>query len=274
MQLDHTRIAIRERSLLNLYDMALRVVATHGGALLAAWACGVLPALLLNRWLLGAALEEVVLSDEADATFSYVIGLLYLVIWELPLATAPITLYLGQAMFDQRPRPRVLLGQFLRAVPQLVWYQVLWRPLWFLLPFGFLYPFVARAYLNEVILLERNPLWSRGGKTMTTRARAAGLHAFMWGELFLQWVMVLILGSLLFFSVLGSAYLLRGELLGEWGFDRTLLEILLPVSLWLVIGYFCVVRFLAYLDLRIRREGWELELLVRAEADRLMRHLA
>jgi hypothetical protein len=30
-------------------------------------------------------------------------------------------------------------------------------------------------------------------------------------------------------------------------------------------GYLTVVRFLAYLDLRIRREGWEAELMMRAE---------
>ena len=34
-------------------------------------------------------------------------------------------------------------------------------------------------------------------------------------------------------------------------------------------GFFRVVRFLSYLDLRIRHEGWEVELLMRAESLRL-----
>ena len=41
--------------------------------------------------------------------------------------------------------------------------------------------------------------------------------------------------------------------------------------LWLVLGGFAVVRYLSYLDLRIRREGWEVELLVRAEEARQKR---
>jgi hypothetical protein len=44
-----------------------------------------------------------------------------------------------------------------------------------------------------------------------------------------------------------------------------------PLSLWLVVGFFSVVRYLCYLDLRIRREGWEIELKMRAEASRLNR---
>ena len=44
-----------------------------------------------------------------------------------------------------------------------------------------------------------------------------------------------------------------------------------PATLWMVAAYFTVVRFLGYLDLRIRREGWEVELLMRAELDRWTR---
>jgi hypothetical protein len=40
-----------------------------------------------------------------------------------------------------------------------------------------------------------------------------------------------------------------------------------------VIGFFAIVRFLSYLELRIRAEGWEIELLLRAEAARLARQI-
>jgi len=40
-----------------------------------------------------------------------------------------------------------------------------------------------------------------------------------------------------------------------------------------VAGYFSVVRFLSYLDLRIRREGWEVELIVHAAAKQFERPL-
>jgi hypothetical protein len=50
----------------------------------------------------------------------------------------------------------------------------------------------------------------------------------------------------------------------------------LPFALWIVASFFSVVRFLSYLDRRIRNEGWEVELVLRAEAERLTRqyHLA
>ena len=50
-------------------------------------------------------------------------------------------------------------------------------------------------------------------------------------------------------------------------------SIYLPLATWLVLGYLAVVRFLSYLDLRIRGEGWEVELQMRAEASRLARQL-
>jgi hypothetical protein len=48
-------------------------------------------------------------------------------------------------------------------------------------------------------------------------------------------------------------------------------HVAVPAAMWLVAGYFSVVRFLSYLDLRIRREGWEVELIVHAAAKRLER---
>ena len=52
------------------------------------------------------------------------------------------------------------------------------------------------------------------------------------------------------------------------------LEVVYPACLWLVVAFLAVVRFLSYLDLRIRHEGWEVELLMRAEALRLATPLA
>jgi hypothetical protein len=54
-----------------------------------------------------------------------------------------------------------------------------------------------------------------------------------------------------------------------WNVGWFQLQIVWPLCLWLVAAYFSVVRFLSYLDLRIRHEGWEVELLMRAEALRM-----
>ncbi len=50
-------------------------------------------------------------------------------------------------------------------------------------------------------------------------------------------------------------------------------EVYVPVALWLIVIFSTVVRFLLYLDLRIRREGWEIELKVRAAANELKEQL-
>ena len=47
-----------------------------------------------------------------------------------------------------------------------------------------------------------------------------------------------------------------------------------PLAVWLTVAFFTVVRFLSYLDLRIRREGWEVWLKLHSEADRLARKVA
>ena len=58
---------------------------------------------------------------------------------------------------------------------------------------------------------------------------------------------------------------LVGNLDSIW-YDR----VLIPMVLWLVGLFVVVFRFLSYLDSRIRLEGWELELRLRAEGQRVI----
>jgi hypothetical protein len=55
--------------------------------------------------------------------------------------------------------------------------------------------------------------------------------------------------------------------------DRFTYAVFFQLAVWTTVGFFTVVRFLSYLDLRIRREGWEVELKMRAEAARLQSEL-
>ena len=64
------------------------------------------------------------------------------------------------------------------------------------------------------------------------------------------------------------------QLSGRWIAGYTALRVFLPTSLWLVVAFFTVVRYLLYLNLRIRHEGWEVELALRAEANKLTRQPA
>ncbi len=269
-QLDNTRIAIRERSHLELLDLALRVIRAHGWPLIGAFLAGAVPAALLNAWLLSGSLE---IDDDVGFPAGYLWYMLLLVIWELPLATAPLTVYLGRSLFAERPRPREIALQIWQSLPQLIWYQVILRALlipwvitWFLL-------FVSWPYLNEIILLERNPMFSRRKDRMTTPRRRRVLHAGYQSDLFTHWLTVVCFGSLLFGSVWLASWVMCGLLVADWQWGLTAYSVYFPLALWLVVGFFAVARFLAYLNLRICREGWEVELLMRAEGNRITSQL-
>jgi hypothetical protein len=59
----------------------------------------------------------------------------------------------------------------------------------------------------------------------------------------------------------------------SWQLSWFDVQVVYPACLWLVVAFMSVVRFLNYLDLRIRHEGWEVELLMRAEALRMQTKL-
>jgi len=88
---------------------------------------------------------------------------------EMPLAAAPLTRYLGHALFLDRPNASEF-SESARLAPQMFVYQFLLRGLCILPPLSigrafplmtlWLIPFVRSPYLNEIILLERNPFFS------------------------------------------------------------------------------------------------------------------
>ena len=277
MQLDKTRIAVRERGYLDILDLALHVVWSYSWPLVIASVAGAAPMIALNYWLLG---DMVVWSEEygADPEFwssatAYVLLQGMLIYVEMPLATAPITLLLGQAMFLETPGGGQIARDWLRSLPQLLVCQVLLRGLFLMLVVTAIIPFVAWPYLNEIILLERNRLFARGSAGTTTFRRSTYLHSNNTGDLFGRWLISLLIGLPLTGSLFFSVGSVRSVLVGDWRPDLTLL-LDFPIAAWAVVSFFTVVRFLAYLDLRIRNEGWDVELTMRAEAARLTRQWA
>ena len=100
---------------------------------------------------------------------------------------------------------------------------------------------------------------------------AAALHGPNAGELVSRWMGSLLVALVLVLCLLATMWFLWGMLLFDWNWGPFMLHCCFPLSLWMVAGYFSVVRFLSYLDLRIRREGWEVELIMRAAAANLLR---
>jgi hypothetical protein len=268
MQLDQHRIVIRERSYVDLLDLALRVVRAYAAPLTGLFLLGAVPAMILNAYLLGGQATQ---AHESVIPRDYIYYLVMLTLLEIPLATAPITLYLGHSLFLEKPPAWQIIKEFLQSLPQMLLFQVIIRvPLLFLF-ITWIFLFGAWPYMSEVILLERNPLFRRRPGQMTTYRRIGALHGGLMGDLFPRWLASLVFGTALFFSLWLSSLTLCGLLFNEWEWEGPTFTFFFPFCLWIVAGFLAVVRYLGYLDLRIRREGWEVELLMRAEGARLTR---
>jgi hypothetical protein len=268
MMLDNHRIVIRERGYLELLDLGLRVLRSQAGPLFLALLAGIGPFVVLNAWLLDRA-ATVPAGSGPPGTF--LVMMLIAVLWELPLATAPATMVLGRTLFNRPLDAGQIAREFAQSLPQLVLYQVLLRGLLLATVAGSFVPFIANPYLNEVILLERNPLQASRQERLSTGPRSAMLHGGQGGDFFVRWLLNTVIGSVLVAAFWGSLAVAARSLLNEQDWTSPFYTCLYPAALWIVAAYFGVVRFLGYLDLRIRREGWEVELLMRAELDRWTR---
>ena len=109
----------------------------------------------------------------------------------------------------------------------------------FLLPMMALYLVFMRAlrpYLNEIILLERNPLWARDRRAITIGRRSAKLHNPNGGDLFGRYLGVLLITLLLSLLVLLGMWFVLGTVLSDWTWGPVMLHIVFPASLWIVAG--------------------------------------
>ena len=269
MQLDQSRIAICERTWADNLDLALHVLRHYGGPLAVCALATIVPLAVFNHMFI-TWMQPDLLSDDALPSVFYWMACLVLI--EAPLATAPVTLYLGQALFVERPKPALVVRTFFACLGQLILLQVIVRAVLMLPVLTAIVPFSMWPYLNEVILLERNPLVGRG-KQMSTLKRSSLLHRGSGGDYLVRAVLAGLLSVLLIVAIYLTEDLLVRNLFGfEPGPTGRLVE--MQAAFWLVAAYFAVARFLNYLDGRIRNEGWEVELLLRAQRARLTRQIA
>jgi hypothetical protein len=303
MQLDRTRIAIRERGLLETIDLTLVVIRDFVAPLLACALLAIVPLALINYALVGWMVPTD--SDGDSLGFRYLWNMTVLIFLEAPLASVFIVAFLGPAVFLEQRTIHQIAGDVLRQAPALLLCQGLLRGVliaWCLYLLtdrleanGWIEGFAMvvlcfwsaamrafRPYINEIILLEKNPLLNRRGAAITVGKRSAHLHGPYSGDLFVRWCGAAGIGLLLVGLVIYTAIMTQGFLITDWPFhfsmeDQTFawnldwfkLQVVYPACLWLVVAFLGVVRFLSYLDLRIRHEGWEVELLMRAESLRL-----
>jgi hypothetical protein len=270
---------------------------TFARPLLATFALGAVPLAILNHYLIGWTAD---IDYRDELPWYYLTWMSLLIFVEAPLASIFATAYLGEAMFHERPRIREIIGSIARQWPGVLWCIVILRgPAAAIFLAATLDPFeeppavqfmfmvflaigagafrAMRPYIAEIVLLEKNPLgWTSGGggsdpaKT-TIGQRSATLQGASSGDLIGRWIGAGGAAAGLALAIQCTFWFASGVFLNTWSWGPVMTELFAPLSMWLVACYFTVVRFLSYLDLRIRTEGWEVELRLRAEAARLTR---
>ncbi len=257
MNLDRMTIAVRRRSVPELYDLALLVAVRHRWPLLALTAIGAGPWIVLDAWLLHG--------DHGLVAGRWYL-LLLLAAVQAPLATAPITAFLGEAMFASRPSLRSALRTAGRR-----WAGLLLTGLVYgLLALVPLLLLLAPPQAVPVLVLEQ--VRGRAAWIRANALRAAGS-----GTWAVHLLIAAVLVPLALWAVIGTGNAV-GNLLGtatvaldpgEWLPQADPGASVVPaLVLFLVLAYLAVVHFLAYLDLRTVREGWDVDLALRRAAER------
>ena len=253
MSYDRTLIQIRERNFLDILDLSLVVIRRWPVRIGLASAAGVLPFASLNLWLF---------YGNPDLSVGWWGPLLAL---EAPWATAFLTLVLGGLLFGEHPRPSKLAHRFLSALPAMFLNQFVIRGMLLgSIAFSPLIP-ARLAFLDEIILLERAGGFRPLRRCYKLCARLEGdllgrtLALFFFSSVF---ILCFTIGS----ESLG-AILIQGE--KGWydgGDNAAVLDLRAQFAIWLTVAFSGIVRFLTYVDQRIRLEGWAVELTLREAA--------
>jgi len=290
MKFDQTFIAIRERSVLEILDLSLHVLVDHFRPLFWLLVIGAAPWVVLDYLLLGWINQSELLSP-----FLYYWLMMLLVVSQAQVGTTFMTRYLGQAMFEGRPSIASTIRDVFKTSFYFVWSHGMLRCVGLvllccllltseqtetaILVSALLVPglvilalFVRafRPFASEILLLERTPISSRDENQIYFAKRSKSLHGSASSDLFGRFMTVagfafpLTFSCFAFFTVIDTALNLRANM------EFTCYPYYWMGALWMVAGYACIVRFLSYIDIRIRQEGWAVELRMRAEGHRLV----
>jgi hypothetical protein len=260
---DHLRIAVRPRGILECLDLASLFCVRRGVGIALAVLLGAAPIAWLNVALLGPVVAE----------DTFVRWPLWLAL-ETPWAMAPLTLFLGRAMFAERLKGadwRGIAAGFVSALLPLLLYQTLLRGISLLFVVTFPFFVVTLYFVDPVILLEQGP-------TSGVWRRSMGLARGNLERVILAVVIdttILVVGWVLGTAALDQlASLWAGRPMpnvfeapeADFGIGRAVFTWHGQIAFWGVTALITVFRFITYLDTRIRNEGWDVELKLRSPA--------
>jgi hypothetical protein len=253
MDLREARVVLRERRLLDVLDLAIRFLVAHAVPFTVLSAivlvpCGVLALVVAvhSGWILGW-LTAIALATFAEIPFT-ILGSRLVFTPEAPLESVLST--------SLRKTPRVLAAKLLQGVAVLAGTSA------FVVP-GF---WIASTtlFISEVVLLEESKVGAafsraqrlvagRFGDALMTLLLIDGLHALA------VWVGDRALGAIL----VDLLQITPPPKLGEPGGG-----VLGLVAFFLVVPFAATARLFAYLDLRTRTEGWDVQVRFAALAAR------
>lgn len=288
MEFDRTFIKIRQRNIFEIADISLKVFKRYFKGLVSVGAICILPFALLNFVIFYPLLD----TEFDDHSIAHWWLMTCLIVIQAPLATAAISQLLGTGLFKGEIKIWEALTHTSKYASRLIWIYLTRRTLawtlvvWWLVWFEVMPAHVValittivvgiellvrstRPYTNEIFLLEHAPMRTLPGDTRVNyKARNRDLHGPASGMLFGRGMVI---GFVAIVICLSFYFLLiyKAVFDNQWQPDRWFLILLYPLALWMGAIYMAVVRFLAYIDLRTRQEGWDIELRIRAEANRL-----
>jgi uncharacterized membrane protein YbhN (UPF0104 family) len=299
VQLDKTEIVIRQRSTLELLDLSMRVVRRHGLKIAAACAiCGV-PLLIANVWVSAWMFsEDAVLAAEqmpepqVFLRCRHAVHLLVLFLFQFPLISMPATIFLGDQVFYASPTIKQLLSKLAGVWVQSVWVlgisrmalvslvlafavnrNTVFDPVFeSLLLAGLAVCLLIRAvwpFAPEILGLERCLIRPTRESPISYAVRRSGLHQSVSSDHVSRFILCTFAAIALAFTLSATALVASVALVGNVDLSIWYDRIVISTVLWLVGLFVVVFRFLSYLDSRIRLEGWELELRLRAEGQRV-----
>jgi len=305
LDLDKTAIALKQRSFADTIDLSFVVVRIYWRWLLGWAVLGVVPFAILNAICLypmtdfdSMVVYEYNVLDPEVLRIRYVLWMASMVFLQAPLAMLGVTFFLGQSVFFSHPT----VADFRQASRQSFW-GVIWVLGSFRLGIlGCFVPLIVktsnrvdlgfeffvygvlllgsvlcvrafRPFAPEILVLERPPLRNKSSSTNSQGVaygkRSKWLHRSFSGELFRRSIATSVVSLFLLVSMsfgwLFLASIFFNSPVWGWWMDY----FLFPLTLWLVAIWSTVIRFLSYLDVRTRLEGWELELRLRAEGNRI-----
>ena len=281
MDLSQPHIAIRERTLLEIFDLTLHVYRDHWKNILSLLLINALPLAIAN-----GVVCHVIHRGTGDVPSELLLSLL-LIVSQAQIGTLLITQYLGTAMFAGKPTIGKTVRDFLSVSKSWIWNHGFIRmvvPIFCLVAavhidslglviMLLLFALAVRAFrpfISEILILEKPPRRIPKDSSLpgiTLKRRARDLHR---GDIVSGFIMSTIIGGCLLVTMTSLFFHVDTAMGLNGAWDSPIHYLYWPLAAWLVTSFLAVFRFLYYINARIVQEGWEISLKLMAEKQKLL----